>query len=153
MNKKFKSCDLVKEGDPFTVGRLPGNDLQVADIRLSSKHCNITKVEKEPGLFSIVLQDTSTNGTFVGGEKVGKGNSVELTNGAEIFLLREQQEVEASEEIGFVFILKCDLGQASQQQKRKLSETEEEKEDKKKKEEEELQKMKKMDEMGEHLEC
>lgn len=59
-------------------------------MRLSSRHCNIRKEEKEPGLFVIILQDTSTNGTFVGGEKVGKGNEVELTNGAEIFLLREQ---------------------------------------------------------------
>jgi E3 ubiquitin-protein ligase CHFR len=51
-----------------------------------------------------------------------------------------------------VFILKCELGTESQQ-KRKLSESEEEKKEREQKVKADLEKVKKMDEMGQHLEC
>lgn len=38
---------------------------------------------------SVILEDNSTNGTFVNGDKIGKGNCKIIRNGDEIHLLKE----------------------------------------------------------------
>lgn len=57
------------------------------------------------GEMKIIVEDLSSNGTFVNGELVGKGKHVELKNGDEIMLLRASESVKQKEEIGFIFIL------------------------------------------------
>jgi E3 ubiquitin-protein ligase CHFR len=91
---------------------------------------------------------------------VGKGEFKELKNGDEIHLLREQENVSASEEIGFVFVCLIDLagklaksGQSGDKRAAENVETEEQKKQREENEEKERSKKKKMDEMGEQFDC
>lgn len=61
----MKSQNIQKE--IFTIGRLPDNDLQIADARISSKHCRILRKFDENGKMIVVLEDHSSNGTFLNG--------------------------------------------------------------------------------------
>jgi len=71
--------------------------------------------------------------------------------------LKEQNAVKAEDEIGFVFVLLIDLNRNKIQEpaslKRKASETEEDKKLREEKDKIEAERMKKMDEMGEQLDC
>jgi pSer/pThr/pTyr-binding forkhead associated (FHA) protein len=59
-----QTCELKAE--KTTVGRLPDNAFQVADASVSSHHAEILLRGKE-----VVVRDLdSTNGTFIGGERV-----------------------------------------------------------------------------------
>lgn len=95
----------------FSIGRLKKNDLTLEDPRVSSRHCQLILNEKAGAMGSLVLMDSSTNGTFVDGKKVGKGNSKTLTDGDKVEIVvgepkftftfrdtRAQQEPDAEEE-------------------------------------------------------
>ncbi|MEZ6016813.1 MAG: FHA domain-containing protein [Planctomycetota bacterium] len=56
----------VAPGAPFSVGRKPGNSLQVAEASVSGRHAEFTLIDG-----GVQLRDLdSTNGTKVGGERV-----------------------------------------------------------------------------------
>lgn len=59
---------------------------QLQDNRVSSQHCLITKDGSE-----IRLKDLSTNGTYIGDSKIGKGNEVVLKTGDKIFILHKDK--------------------------------------------------------------
>jgi len=79
---RFESGDRAGEvvpiqGQGFTIGRRPGQSLQILDNSVSGKHAELT-VEAQ----GVVLRDLgSTNGTRVGGERV---TETRLVNGARI---------------------------------------------------------------------
>ena len=59
-----------------TFGRFPDNDFQVIDQRLSLKHCRILrKLNEETGKMVVVLEDSSSNGTYLNGELVSINKS------------------------------------------------------------------------------
>lgn len=68
-------------GGSLTIGRAPGNDWVLPDPELviSGRHCT---VHEEQGRY--VLTDTSTNGVYLRGQRVGRGNSQALQAGDEI---------------------------------------------------------------------
>ena len=55
------------DGDHILVGRNPGCDVVLEDPKVSSRHCIILREGGE-----VYLEDTSRNGVFVNGVKVGK---------------------------------------------------------------------------------
>jgi len=68
------------QGPSVTIGRRPGNTLQIADSSVSGRHAEV-QVEAD----SVVLRDLgSTNGTKVGGLDVADGHA--LAHGDEILL-------------------------------------------------------------------
>ncbi|GAA5914743.1 hypothetical protein JCM6882_002730 [Rhodosporidiobolus microsporus] len=72
--------ELNRSKNTWMVGRHPRCDLVLNGPKISSWHAKI-----ELGQDGIVrLHDTSTNGTFVGGSKVGKNNVTILESGASI---------------------------------------------------------------------
>lgn len=77
------------------IGRNPECHICISDKRLSGKHCSITKIADK-----ITLTDLSTNGTFLGSKKIGKGNTVDLKHLDEIWLLTASK-VPIRETIGF----------------------------------------------------
>jgi pSer/pThr/pTyr-binding forkhead associated (FHA) protein len=83
LNKKFTSRGIDQD-EAFTIGRAATNHFQIPDIRLSGKHCIIMKKEQVDGSLIVIVEDTSTNGTFVNGEKV--------SNCGIIFLIRWVRE-------------------------------------------------------------
>ena len=60
--------DHSLEDDIVIVGRNPDCSVIINDKRLSGKHCRIEK--RDTGVFVV---DTSTNGTFIKDERIGKG--------------------------------------------------------------------------------
>ena len=65
-------------GSKFTIGRRPGNSLQVLETSVSGKHAELLVSDEQ-----ILLRDLgSTNGTRVGGEKVLESR---LKHGAEVY--------------------------------------------------------------------
>jgi hypothetical protein len=92
-------------GAAFTIGRLQSNHLAVEDARLSGTHCCLVPAAesgKPP-----ILTDTSTNGTFVAGEKLHKssrqlqwGEHVEVVKGNKnlCFVVSNSQEKRESSE-------------------------------------------------------
>ena len=72
INGAIASDIELKEGS-FSIGRDHGNDLQLDDGVVSSKHAVITLVANEylPEMFEIDISDLgSTNGTYVNGAAV-----------------------------------------------------------------------------------
>ena len=75
--------DLVGDAS-VTVGRT-SCAIVVPDKRISGKHCVL---HRAAGGRELRVTDTSTNGTWVGGSKVGRGNSSLLGNGEEATLIK-----------------------------------------------------------------
>jgi len=63
---------VIVEKGSFTIGRAPDNDLQIPDQRLSGKHCQLLREIDASGKMIVYLVDTSSNGTFLNGQKVIK---------------------------------------------------------------------------------
>jgi pSer/pThr/pTyr-binding forkhead associated (FHA) protein len=55
------------------IGRASTCDIQINCKQLSAKHCQLEKLEDK-----IILTDFSSNGTYLGSDMVGKGNSIEV---------------------------------------------------------------------------
>ncbi|KAJ1736169.1 serine/threonine protein kinase [Coemansia biformis] len=97
----------------YHIGRHKSCDIRIQNVHISNRHCLIYRVEDgdggagededgggececegagagATGRSRVYLEDTSTNGTFVNGRRVGKSASVELCDGDEIQLVRYQ---------------------------------------------------------------
>ncbi|CAK77621.1 unnamed protein product (macronuclear) [Paramecium tetraurelia] len=97
---KFNSQDLYDE--EITIGRLDTNKIVINESRLSGLHCKI-KWDSANNLAQ--MQDLSTNGTFIGDQKIGKNNEIILKNGDEIYLLHKSK-VPITDIIGFTLVIK-----------------------------------------------
>lgn len=79
---------VAAQGGTFTIGRKPGNSLQVPDVSISGRHAELAIDED-----GVSLRDlNSTNGTLVGGRKVRRAYlepEDEFTLGAVEFTLLE----------------------------------------------------------------
>jgi pSer/pThr/pTyr-binding forkhead associated (FHA) protein len=72
-----QTFEIKRTGVRVSVGRKQGCDIILNDIVVSGLHCYITVVST----VSAVIEDQSTNGTYVNGVKIGKGMTLELKNG------------------------------------------------------------------------
>eukprot|EP00357_Protocruzia_adherens_P017760 CAMPEP_0114988774 /NCGR_PEP_ID=MMETSP0216-20121206/9801_1 /TAXON_ID=223996 /ORGANISM="Protocruzia adherens, Strain Boccale" /LENGTH=438 /DNA_ID=CAMNT_0002351623 /DNA_START=285 /DNA_END=1602 /DNA_ORIENTATION=+ len=98
-------CSNYEVKDPMvTIGRLPVNSLVINEKRISGCHCRIIKQTNEREETVVVIEDLSSNGTFVNDEKVGKGSSKVLKNGDEIMLLQKQR-VGPADMTGFILAI------------------------------------------------
>eukprot|EP01119_Soliformovum_irregulare_P012061 TRINITY_DN3104_c0_g1_i2.p1 TRINITY_DN3104_c0_g1~~TRINITY_DN3104_c0_g1_i2.p1 ORF type:complete len:507 (+),score=139.31 TRINITY_DN3104_c0_g1_i2:99-1619(+) len=81
LNKDFPSIDLT--GEEVVMGRQSVCNVLFTDRLISGKHCRF--FVDPNGL--IFVEDLSSNGTYINGEKIGKGAKKILENGAEVMLL------------------------------------------------------------------
>ncbi|CAD8171487.1 unnamed protein product [Paramecium pentaurelia] len=96
---KINTQELCDE--EITMGRSDTNKIVICDSRLSGLHCKI----KWDSVNNIAqLLDLSTNGTFIGDQKIGKNNEIMLKNGDEIYLLHKSK-VPISDIIGFTLVI------------------------------------------------
>ena len=65
LSKRFKNIEIKSR--VLSIGRLPDNDIQILDKRLSGKHCRLLRKFDESGKMMAILEDFSSNGTFVNG--------------------------------------------------------------------------------------
>lgn len=88
-------CARLKNHELFTslvtIGRLPSNDVQVADPQVSSLHCIISR-ERDCNShgrdqMATFIEDKSSNGTFLNGKLMPKGSKQLLTSGTQVCLV------------------------------------------------------------------
>ena len=53
LSKRFKNIEVAKR--VLTIGRIPDNDVQILDQRLSGRHCNILRKFDEEGKMVVVV--------------------------------------------------------------------------------------------------
>lgn len=72
----------ILSATPFTIGREPTNSLVLEDSLCSRNHARIVKVTDSPGTVRYQLIDVgSSNGTFVGGQRLAPNQPFWLTPG------------------------------------------------------------------------
>ena len=74
------------EARAFTVGRHPTSSLVLEDKHISSKHLSVAQRADAHGRPQVYVEDSSTNGTWLNGDRLSKGERVTLADGAEIQL-------------------------------------------------------------------
>eukprot|EP00051_Salpingoeca_urceolata_P006284 m.83313 g.83313 ORF g.83313 m.83313 type:complete len:484 (+) comp14762_c0_seq2:55-1506(+) len=92
------SFDTLTLSEPsYTFGRHATCDFTFEDPVISNRHCTIAR-EKPLGCsqeddsdLAVFLTDTSSNGTYVNNERVGKGNRIALKHGNIVSLTQKKQ--------------------------------------------------------------
>ncbi|KAG1889963.1 kinase-like domain-containing protein [Suillus subluteus] len=80
----LRRLDLWKVQPAASVGRAPDNDIILPGGKVSNKHCRITWDGKEDKNSAVTVLDTSSNGTWINGVKIGKDKTAVLKEGNEI---------------------------------------------------------------------
>eukprot|EP01105_Mastigella_eilhardi_P022172 TRINITY_DN5445_c0_g1_i1.p1 TRINITY_DN5445_c0_g1~~TRINITY_DN5445_c0_g1_i1.p1 ORF type:complete len:581 (+),score=162.40 TRINITY_DN5445_c0_g1_i1:136-1878(+) len=100
LNPEFANVELREKATMF--GRNPSSDVRIADLNISGRHARITREESGTtqggNLVIAFIEDFSTNGTFLDGEKIGHGNKRLLSSGGEITLLKK-----GAKKIAFIY--------------------------------------------------
>ncbi|KAB8302787.1 hypothetical protein EYC80_006132 [Monilinia laxa] len=76
----------------YLIGRHPECDLEIDDIRVSNRHCLIF-TENQAGLNVAVVEDLSSNGTFIKESIIGRNKRRQLEDGDEIQVLDDARFV------------------------------------------------------------
>jgi len=76
----------------FVVGRNPSCALVLADMHISSKHLQVSQRISPEGLREVVVEDSSSNGTWIDGERLERGVPVRLLHGSEIAFPSEEKD-------------------------------------------------------------
>ncbi|EAL60640.1 hypothetical protein DDB_G0293656 [Dictyostelium discoideum AX4] len=90
----------IKIEENITIGRSKTCNIVVPELIVSGKHCIITRADAiENGNTNyglLMIQDQSTNGTFINGKLIGKGKSRLLKNGDKLCLGKSTKEIDIS---------------------------------------------------------
>lgn len=86
-SERLPSWEFTDSDDRcIVVGRTSENTFALAKPYVSAKHFSISAVSEEDGQNKYKLTDFSSNGTFLNGARVGKGNSSDIQPGDKIAL-------------------------------------------------------------------
>ncbi|EFA82945.1 putative protein serine/threonine kinase [Heterostelium album PN500] len=77
-----KLSSVTLSDDSFVLGRLKTCNITIPETIISAKHCRLFKSSND----CILIQDLSTNGTFINGKMIGRGNLEVVKNGDRISL-------------------------------------------------------------------
>ncbi|KZT04293.1 Pkinase-domain-containing protein [Laetiporus sulphureus 93-53] len=81
----LRRIDFNKNKKLYTVGRNPtDNNIVLPAKKISNHHCRISWDEKETHSAAIVVEDLSSNGTFINGNLIGRGLRHIIYDGNEI---------------------------------------------------------------------
>ena len=90
---------LEMDGGPYTLGRAESCTLRLTDNKVSGVHARLS----HDGA-NAILEDLSSNGTFVNGTKVGKGRLRVLLNDDEIAIVAPSVASDSSTKFRFVLL-------------------------------------------------
>lgn len=79
-NSQQTHISLVKKPSGLLIGRSSSCDVKISGVDVSSKHARLSLATNEVRDY-FFLTDLSSNGTFVNGEKLGRGSSVLMKSG------------------------------------------------------------------------
>ena len=83
--RSFKSIQLTREKSTVVIGRSRSVDYRIDHPQVSGLQCTV-RLEDPPGQ-RVLVTDSSTNGTFVNGVEVTRGETRELPVGATMTIL------------------------------------------------------------------
>ncbi|KAG2154460.1 kinase-like domain-containing protein [Suillus bovinus] len=83
-NNLLRRLDLWKVQPAVSVGRAPDNNIVLPGGKVSNKHCRITWDGREDKNSAVTVLDTSSNGTWINGVKIGRDKTAVLKEGNEI---------------------------------------------------------------------
>jgi pSer/pThr/pTyr-binding forkhead associated (FHA) protein len=88
----IRSVDRVRfevlPGKPLRLGRKASCDVQIEDLAVSGFHCVVSISDAG----ALIVTDSSTNGTFVNGERVANGMTMDLRAGDQLQLSKPKSE-------------------------------------------------------------
>ena len=96
----FESIQLTRDRSTIVIGRSRSVDYRIDHPQVSGLQCTV-RLEQAPGT-RVLVTDSSTNGTFVDGEEVARGETRELRPGSLMTLLVStvtERDAEFAEEI------------------------------------------------------
>jgi len=99
INPRLENVDLIKPA--YKLGRLHSNEISIEDLRISGIHCTI---QRDPS-GQVTLIDNSSNGTYIGDTKIGKGISKPLVSGKTFYLLHKSKVPKPEDVLGYTFVL------------------------------------------------
>lgn len=98
--QKIKRTYLVGRNEEQRPG---GNDIILPGKKISNYHCKIQWDGREERQAAVRVTDTSSNGTFINGIRIGKGRSMLVYEGNEIAFGTSQQQDNPAEDYRFVY--------------------------------------------------
>ena len=96
LDQQYETLFMTDEAKKYVVGR--EGDLKIKKNIVSGKHCQIWK---QSGV--VFLEDTSTNGTFIKGERIPKRKPQIITSGTKITIVKANPKSNISE-ITFLYL-------------------------------------------------
>lgn len=90
LNPDYPSVDLNET--EVLLGRQSSCNIQIAEMSISGRHCRVTREVCE-GSKVYFVEDLSSNGTFLNGEKIGQGKKMVIQPGAELTLLNKKKKI------------------------------------------------------------
>lgn len=104
-NPRFSNLDFADAC--ITFGRKRECTVSFKELSISGKHCRIWKEDQEGSKdFLVWVEDLSTNGTFINGSRIGKGNKQIVSNGTEIVLQPKGKDKDKISYILYIMNLK-----------------------------------------------
>lgn len=89
----------------YTIGRNDKNLYVLPGVKVSNEHCKISWLDN-----SVVIEDLSSNGTFINGHKIGRGNKRVLVDGNEVaFGTPVAQPLTSHEDYRYIYRHTADL--------------------------------------------
>ncbi|EIW83460.1 kinase-like protein [Coniophora puteana RWD-64-598 SS2] len=104
-SQSLNRIDLFKLQPVVSVGRnQEGNEVVLPGLKVSNKHCKIRWDGRTDEKSHVTVYDTSSNGTWINGQKIGKGKSGILKDGNEIAFGQHRSQPESpSEDYRFIY--------------------------------------------------
>ena len=99
VNSNLPNFDL--RNPSYKIGRLDTCDIHIDDIRVSGVHCIIKRASDG----QVYLEDTSSNGTYLENQKVGKNYTKRIYPGKKFFILHKTKVQKQEDVLGFIFSL------------------------------------------------
>ncbi|KAF7357886.1 Pkinase-domain-containing protein [Mycena venus] len=84
LSQSIKRVTLYKTEKEVTIGRNTSNNVVFPGFKISNFHATIRWNGLENAASIVTIEDTSSNGTFINGEKIGKGQQRLLKDGNEV---------------------------------------------------------------------
>ncbi|GJE90075.1 forkhead associated domain and Pkinase domain-containing protein [Phanerochaete sordida] len=102
-----RRIDFSREKTTYKIGRNRdksiGNDHILSGMKISNQHCEFRWDGRDDKHSTITVFDNSSNGTFVNGEKIGKGRYAVLKEGNEIAFGTHQPNPGTAEDYRFIY--------------------------------------------------
>ncbi|KAJ3553328.1 hypothetical protein NM688_g3677 [Phlebia brevispora] len=104
-NPRLRRLDFLKSQPEYRIGRNKqvGNDFTFPGMKVSNNHCTIKWDERLDRSSVVQILDQSSNGTFINGERIGKGRFGVLKEGNEVAFGMCQPQPDSMEDYRFIY--------------------------------------------------